>query len=58
MKKLKLLDETLRNGQQSLWATRMRTESMLPIADVIDNAGFDTVCVHAGVSFESAAMFL
>jgi len=58
LKKLKLLDETLRNGQQSLWATRMRTESMLPIADVIDNAGFDTVCVHAGVSFESAAMFL
>lgn len=58
MKKLKLLDETLRNAQQSLWATRMRTESMLPIADVIDQAGFDTVCVAAGVTFESAAMFL
>ncbi|WP_300556614.1 hypothetical protein [Maricaulis sp.] len=57
-KKIKLLDETLRNAQQSLWATRMRTESMLPIADVIDRAGFDTVCVAAGVTFESAAMFL
>jgi pyruvate/oxaloacetate carboxyltransferase len=57
-RKIKLLDETLRNAQQSLWATRMRTESMLPIADVIGRAGYDTVCVGAGVSFESAAMFL
>jgi len=57
-KKIKLLDETLRNAQQSLWATRMRTESMLPIADVIGRAGFDAVCVAAGVTFESAAMFL
>ncbi|MCB1427488.1 MAG: hypothetical protein R3D65_13880 [Zhengella sp.] len=57
-RKIKLLDETLRNAQQSLWATRMRTESMLPIADTIGRAGFDTVCVAAGVSFETAAMFL
>lgn len=57
-KKIKLLDETLRNAQQSLWATRMRTESMLPIAEMIGQAGFDTVCVAAGVTFESAAMFL
>lgn len=57
-RKIKLLDETLRNAQQSLWATRMRTESMLPIAGVIGEAGFDTVCVGAGVSFESAAMYL
>lgn len=58
MKKLRFLDETLRNGQQSLWATRMRTESMLPIAPVMDEAGFDEVCVMAGVSFETAAMYL
>lgn len=57
-RKIKLLDETLRNAQQSLWATRMRTETMLPIAPLIGQAGFDTVCVHAGVTFESAAMFL
>lgn len=57
-KKIRLLDETLRNAQQSLWATRMRTESMLPIADVIDRAGFDAVCVNAGVTFETAAMYL
>lgn len=58
MKKLLILDETLRNAQQSLWATRMRTKSMLPIAHVMDQAGFDTICVGAGVSFETAAMYL
>ena len=58
MKKLRLLDETLRNGQQSLWATRMRTKSMLPIAPVMDQAGFDTICLMAGVSFETTAMYL
>ena len=36
MKKLRILDETLRNAQQSLWATRMRTRDMLPIAAVMD----------------------
>ena len=58
LKKLRILDETLRNGQQSLWATRMKTKSMLPIAPVMDEAGFDTVCVMAGVSFEVSAMHL
>ena len=58
MKKLLILDETLRNAQQSLWATRMRTKSMLPIARVMDQARFDTICVAAGVSFETAAMYL
>ncbi|WP_346900552.1 hypothetical protein [uncultured Roseibium sp.] len=58
VKRLGILDETLRNAQQSLWATRMRTESMLPIASVMDEARFDTICVAAGVSFETAAMYL
>ena len=58
MKTLRILDETLRNAQQSLWATRMRTKSMLPIAPVMDEAGFYTICVAAGVSFEIAAMHL
>ncbi len=57
-KPLRFLDETLRNGQQSLWATRMKTRSMLPIAPVIDEAGFDEVCAMAGVSFETSAMYL
>ena len=58
MKPLRILDETLRNAQQSLWATRMRSSSMLPIAPVMDRARFETVCVAAGVTFETAAMYL
>ena len=58
MRKLQLLDETLRNAQQSIWATRMRSKSMLPIAPVMQQAGFYTICVAAGVSFEIAAMHL
>ena len=57
-KPLRFLDETLRNGQQSLWATRMKTKSMLPIAPVMNEAGFDEVCAMAGVSFETSAMYL
>jgi oxaloacetate decarboxylase alpha subunit len=37
---IRLTDDTLRDGQQCLWATRMRTEHMLPIAERMDRAGF------------------
>src|SRR3989338_7119442 len=58
LKTLKFLDETLRDGQQTLWATRMKTESMLPIAPVMDEAGYYQICAMAPVSFEPAAMYL
>jgi oxaloacetate decarboxylase alpha subunit len=34
----KIVDETLRDSHQSLWATRMKTKSMLPILKSIDEA--------------------
>lgn len=58
MKPLKILDESLRMGQQALWATRMKTKWMLPIAPVMDAAGFYQVAAMAPVSFETAAMYL
>ena len=58
MKKLGILDESLRMGQQALWATRMKTKWMLPIAPVMDAAGFSQVAAMAPVSFETAAMYL
>jgi len=45
-------------GQQALWATRMRSKWMLPIAPVMDRAGFYQVAAMAPVSFETAAMYL
>ena len=58
MKPLKVLDESLRMGPQALWATRMKTKWMLPIAPVMDAAGFYQVAAMAGVSFETAALYL
>ena len=37
---LRITDTTLRDAHQSLWATRMRTDDMLRIIDVIDNVGY------------------
>ena len=37
------VDTTLRDGQQSMWAYNMRTGMMLPIAELMDQAGFDAV---------------
>jgi oxaloacetate decarboxylase alpha subunit len=41
MDDVRLVDTTLRDGQQSLWAGRMRTEAMLPALADLDAAGFE-----------------
>lgn len=41
MTKVKFIDTTLRDGQQSLWALGMRTGMMLPALPHMDEAGFD-----------------
>ncbi|MCC5859684.1 MAG: hypothetical protein JJT90_16115 [Ectothiorhodospiraceae bacterium] len=52
------VDETFRDGPQSLWATRMRTEAMLGAADWVNRAGFRKVCTISGASFETAVKFM
>jgi oxaloacetate decarboxylase (Na+ extruding) subunit alpha len=53
-----LVDDTLRDGQQCLWATRMRTEQMLPIARCMDAAGFQSMQTIALVQFDASVLFL
>ncbi|MDM0015795.1 carboxylase [Variovorax sp. J22P168] len=53
-----LTDDTLRDGQQCLWATRMRTEHMLPIAERMDRAGFLSLQAIALVQFDASVLFL
>lgn len=53
-----LTDDTLRDGQQCLWATRMRTEDMLPIAERMDSAGFLSMQMIALVQFDASVLFL
>lgn len=55
---LKFIDETMRDGPQSLWATRMDTRTMLEASPLINKAGFDRATVISGASFETAVRFL
>src|SRR3989442_4820490 len=55
---VKITDTTMRDGHQSLLATRMRTEDMLPISQEIDEAGFHSVEVWVGATFDTALRFL
>jgi oxaloacetate decarboxylase alpha subunit len=43
MSQIQIIDTTLRDGQQSLWASRMRAGAMLPAIGDIDRAGYDGV---------------
>lgn len=52
------VDETLRDGPQSLWATRMRTDSMLGATRWLNKAGFRKICITSGAAFETAVKFL
>ena len=55
---VRITDTTLRDAHQSLLATRMRTEDMLPIAPEMDEAGFHSVEVWGGATFDTALRFL
>ena len=57
-KVLRMTDTTLRDGHQSLWATRMRTKDILDIIDVIDNAGYYSLEVWGGATFDVCLRFL
>ena len=57
-KPLKFIDETFRDAQQSIIATRMRTEDMEPIASEIDKVGYYAAEVAGGATFDVAIRFL
>ena len=57
-KKVLITDTTLRDAHQSLIATRLRTEDMLPLARQIDNCGFFSVEAWGGATFDTCIRFL
>ncbi len=57
-RRVKIMDTTMRDGHQSLLATRMRLEHMIPIAEKIDAIGFHSVEVWGGATFDSCMRFL
>ncbi|MCL0037494.1 pyruvate/oxaloacetate carboxyltransferase, partial [Thermodesulfovibrionales bacterium] len=56
--RVKITDTTLRDGHQSLWATRMRTEEMLPILEKIDQIGYHSLEVWGGATFDVCLRYL
>lgn len=57
-KPVKIQDNTFRDGHQSLFATRMRTEDMLPLAEEMDRMGFWAMEVWGGATFDTMHRFL
>ena len=55
---LRITDTTLRDAHQSLWATRMRTKDILGIIDTIDSAGYYSLEVWGGATFDVCLRFL
>lgn len=56
--KVEIVDTTLRDGQQSLWATRMTTAMVLPTLPLLDRAGFATIECMATVVMDSCVRYL
>ena len=57
-KPLGITDVVLRDGHQSLLATRMRVADMLPIAEKLDQVGFWSVETWGGATFDSCIRYL
>ncbi len=56
--KITVTDTILRDAHQSLLATRMRTEDMLPICDKLDRVGYWSLEVWGGATFDACVRFL
>ena len=55
---VQIQDLTLRDGHQSLFATRGRTEDMIPVAEMMDEIGFWGIEVWGGATFDTMHRFL
>ncbi|MDD2348026.1 MAG: hypothetical protein PHS50_07165 [Kiritimatiellae bacterium] len=56
--RIRITDTTLRDVHQSLWATRMRTDDILAIAEVVDGAGYYSLECWGGATFDVCLRFL
>ncbi len=56
--KLKITETALRDGHQSLIATRLKTEEILPILEKMDSVGYYSLEVWGGATFDACIRFL
>ena len=55
---VKIVDTCLRDGHQSLLATRLTTDDILPVAELLDKAGYYALEVWGGATYDSCLRFL
>lgn len=58
IRKISITDTVLRDAHQSLMATRMSTEDMLPILEELDKAGYYSLEMWGGATFDACIRFL
>ena len=58
MANIRLIDVTLRDAHQCLWATRMTTAMMRDIGPLLDRAGFEAIDLVGGAVFDVAVRYL
>jgi len=58
MPKVRITETILRDAHQSLIATRMRTDEMLPVLEKLDAVGYHSLEMWGGATFDSALRFL
>ncbi|MBS4536244.1 oxaloacetate decarboxylase subunit alpha [Clostridium sp. D2Q-14] len=58
MSKVRFTETIFRDAHQSLMATRMKTDEMLPIAEKLDNVGYHSLEVWGGATFDASLRFL
>jgi oxaloacetate decarboxylase alpha subunit len=57
-RKVSITETGLRDAHQSIMATRLRTEDMLPICEAMDEVGYNSLEMWGGATFDSAMRFL
>jgi oxaloacetate decarboxylase alpha subunit len=55
---VRIIDTTLRDAPQCLWATRMTTAMMMPVAEIMDRAGFGRMDLAAAIQFDVCVRYL
>ena len=55
---VKIVETSLRDGHQSLFATRMTTDEVVSVAKELDDAGYYALEVWGGATFDACLRFL
>ncbi len=57
-RRVKIMETAFRDAHQSIMATRLRTEDMIPIAEQMDEAGYEAMEIWGGATFDTCMRFL